>query len=106
MKRTPSENNLKLTRSRAESPRKRAPGRPVADSPDLRDRLLDAALVCFSRKGIHATSLRDIAIEASVTPALLHYYFGDKAKLQNQVIEDKILPVFQALRDPLQAAGD
>jgi TetR/AcrR family transcriptional regulator len=78
----------------------------MADSPDLRDRLLDATLVCFSRKGIHATSLRDIALEASVTPALLHYYFGDKAKLQNEVIEHKILPVFQALREPLQAAGD
>ena len=106
MKRNSPENNLKSTRSQAESPTKRAPGRPVADSPDLRDRLLDAALGCFSRKGIHATSLRDIALEASVTPALLHYYFGDKAKLQNQVIEHKILPVFQALRDPLQAAGD
>ena len=106
MKRNSPENNLKSTRSQAESPPKRAPGRPVADSPDLRDRLLDAALGCFSRKGIHATSLRDIALEASVTTALLHYYSGDKAKLQNEVIEHKILPVFQALRDPLQAAGD
>lgn len=86
--------------------RKRAPGRPSADSPDLRSRLLDAALACFVRKGIAATSLRDIATEAGVTPALLHYYFGDKAQLQQEVIAQKILPVFAALREPLLQAGD
>lgn len=86
--------------------RKRAPGRPSADSPDLRNRLLDAALACFVRKGIAATSLRDIATEAGVTPALLHYYFGDKAQLQQEVIARKILPVFAALREPLLQAGE
>ena len=90
----------------AKAGRKRAPGRPSADSPDLRVRLLEAALACFVRKGIAATSLRDIATEASVTPALLHYYFGDKAQLQQAVIEEKILPVFATLREPLMAAGD
>ena len=50
--------------------------------------------------------MRDIATEASVTPALLHYYFGDKAQLQQAVIEEKILPVFATLREPLMAAGD
>ncbi|MGH8062213.1 MAG: TetR/AcrR family transcriptional regulator [Pseudoxanthomonas sp.] len=86
--------------------RKRAAGRPPADSPDLRGRLLEAALACFVRKGIAATSLRDIATEAGVTPALLHYYFGDKAQLQQEVIAQKILPVFAALREPLLQAGD
>ena len=86
--------------------RKRAPGRPSADSPDLRGRLLDAALACFVRKGIAATLLRDIATEAGVTPALLHYYFGDKAQLQQEVIARKILPVFAALREPLLQAGE
>jgi TetR/AcrR family transcriptional regulator len=86
--------------------KKRAPGRPMADSPDLRLRLLEAALACFVRKGIAATSLRDIASEAGVTPALLHYYFGDKDQLQGEVIAQKILPVFAALREPLLRAGD
>ena len=58
--------------------RKRAPGRPAADAPDQRSAALDAALACFVRQGIAATSLRDIAREAGVTPALLHYYFGDR----------------------------
>ena len=105
---SPSAANASLapTKRPSKPARKRAPGRPSADSPDLRGRLLDAALACFVRKGIAATSLRDIATEAGVTPALLHYYFGDKAQLQQEVIAQKILPVFAALREPLLQAGD
>ena len=90
----------------SKSTKKRAPGRPIADSPDLRIKLMDAALACFVQKGIAATSLRDISTEAGVTPALLHYYFGDKDQLQAEVIAQKILPVFAALREPLLRAGD
>ncbi|HEY5802134.1 MAG TPA: TetR/AcrR family transcriptional regulator [Lysobacter sp.] len=84
----------------------RAPGRPGPDSPDLRERLLDAALACFARQGIAATPLRAIATEAGVTPALLHYYFGDKAQLQEAVIVERVLPAFTRLREPLVNAGD
>ena len=95
----------KATRKVA-TPRKRAPGRPLRSSPDLRANLLDAAIACFVRKGIDGTSLRDIAAEANVTPALLHYYFGDKAQLQEAMIAERLLPVFAALREPLARAGD
>src|SRR5690349_5665465 len=63
--------------TRSGSARTRAPGRPAAAGPELRARLLDAALACFVRSGIAATPLRAIATEAGVTPALVHYYFGD-----------------------------
>lgn len=85
---------------------RRAPGRPGPDSPDLRSRLLDAAIVCFTRQGIAATPLRAIATEAGVTPALLHYYFGDKAQLQEAVISERVMPAFSRLREPLLGAGD
>ena len=88
------------------APRKRAPGRPAADAPDQRSSVLDAALACFVRQGIGATSLRDIAREAGVTPALLHYYFGDKPQLQAAVVEERVMPVMAMLREPLQQAGD
>jgi TetR/AcrR family transcriptional regulator len=79
---------------------KRAPGRPAAaDKPDLRERLLDAAIVCYARQGIAATSLRAIATEAGVNPALLHYYFGDKEQLQEAVSNERLLPVFLSLRE-------
>lgn len=87
--------------------RKRARGRrPTAESADLRATLLDAALACFVRKGIAATSLRDIAGEAHVTPALVHYYFGDKAQLQQAVVAERLLPVVAQMRAPVAQAGD
>ena len=89
----------------ARTPARRA-GRPAGDAPDLRPRLLDAAIACYVRAGIAATSLRAIAAEASVTPALLHYYFGDKAQLQQAVVEERLMPAFASLREPLLRAGD
>jgi AcrR family transcriptional regulator len=82
----------------------RAPGRPRQAGPDQRERLIDAALTCYVRQGIRATSVRDIAAEAGVTPALLHYYFGDAAKLLDKAIAERLLPVFQSVRGPLQQA--
>ncbi len=85
----------------------RRAGRPPADGPDLRERLLDAAIACYSREGIAATSLRSIAREAGVNPALLHYYFGDKAQLRDAVVEERLLAAFGAVREPLlRADGD
>lgn len=93
------------------APRKRAPGRPAGTGQGMvpaapRTILLDAAIACFVRKGIAATSLREIAREAHVTPALLNYYFGDKAQLQAAVVEEKLLPALAQLRQPLERAGD
>ncbi len=92
--------------TRPPSRRKRAPGRPAADQADLRERLLDAALACFVERGIAAASLRDIARQAGVTPALVHYYFGDKPQLQQAVIGERLLPVLAKLREPVSQAGD
>jgi TetR/AcrR family transcriptional regulator len=88
------------------APRKRAPGRPVGDSANIRMRLLDAAIACFVREGIAASSLRSIATEAGVTPAMLHYYFGNKAQLQQAVIDERLLPATAQLREAVVAAGE
>ena len=85
--------------------RKRAPGRPLADAPDQRAAALDAALACFVRQGIGATSLRDIAREAGVTPALLHYYFGDRQQLLDAVVAERVVPAFLSVRERLARAG-
>lgn len=84
----------------------RRAGRPRGDSADLRQRLLDAAIACYVRTGIAATSLRAIATEAGTTPALVHYYFGDKAQLQHAVVEERLMPAFATLRDSLLRADD
>lgn len=89
------------------SPRAARPaGRPAGDAPDLRERLLDAALRRFAAHGIAATSLRAIAVEAGVNPALVHYYFGDKARLQAAVVQERVLPAVADLRGTVQKAPD
>ncbi len=87
--------------------RRRTPGRrPAADAIDLRERLLDAALACFAARGIGATSLRDIARRAGVTPALVHYYFGDKQQLQQAVVAERLWPVMAQVHAGVGEAGD
>ncbi|WP_266182633.1 TetR/AcrR family transcriptional regulator [Dyella humicola] len=84
----------------------RAPGRPLLDSPDLRPHLIDAALGCFVRDGIAGTSLRSIAADAGVTPALLNYYFGSKLALRDAVFEERLMPAVITLRGHVASAGD
>lgn len=86
--------------------RGRTPGRPLGEGADLRAGLLDATVACFASHGIAGSSLRQIAGEAGVTPALLHYYFGGKEALLEAVIEERLMPVTQGLRGPLLQAGD
>lgn len=87
--------------------RRRSPGRPTAGvGPQPREHLLDAALACYVRRGIAATSLRDIAAEAGVTPATLHYYFSDAAGLRDAVIAGRLMPVFEQVREGLIGTPD
>ena len=80
--------------------RPRRPGRPAGDT-DQRERLLDAALACFATEGIRASSIKSIARQAGVTPALVHYYFGSKDDLQAAVVEERLMQVTEALRGAL-----
>ncbi|HEY0197199.1 MAG TPA: helix-turn-helix domain-containing protein [Rhodanobacter sp.] len=91
---------------RAAPKRKRRAGRPSGDDQDLRTHLLDVAIAQFSRIGIAATSLRAIAVEANVTPAMLHYYFGDKARLVEALIDERLLPALVPMRTRLEQVGD
>ena len=85
------------------SPRRkpRRPGRPRADSADLRARMLDAAVNCFAERGIAATTLRAIATAAGVTPALLHYYFQSKDKLVQVLLDERVAPFVAVSVAPL-----
>ncbi len=64
-------------------------GRPLkADAaPDMRERILDAAEDHFSRHGFWGVTIREVAQEAKVDTALLHYYFKTKRGLFDAVFE-------------------
>jgi len=104
--RRPRPSSTKAATRAPKAPRKRTPGRPAGDGPDLRARVLDAAIACAVRHGVAATSLRAIATEAHVTPALLHYYFGDKEQLVAALVEERLMPAFQIVRESVIRGGD
>lgn len=86
------------------APSRRRPGRPAVRGPDLRVRILDAAIALIATRGYHATPLSAIAARARVTPALVHYYFGSKSALLDRVIEERVAPVFAQATAPARAA--
>ena len=49
-----------------------------SSSPDRRSQILDAALVCFARRGFHQTSMHDISAEAGISVGLIYRYFENK----------------------------
>jgi AcrR family transcriptional regulator len=51
------------------------------------ERILGAALEGFARRGARATSIRDVAAAAGVSPGLVQHYFPSKAALRAAVDE-------------------
>ena len=47
-------------------------------SPDRRTQILDAALVCFAKRGFHQASMHDISAEAGISVGLIYRYFENK----------------------------
>jgi AcrR family transcriptional regulator len=60
---------------------------------DTPGRLLDAAEKLFATQGFAAVSLRQIIAEAEVNIAAVHYHFGSKQELLDQVVMRKAGPV-------------
>jgi AcrR family transcriptional regulator len=60
---------------------------------DTKQRILDAAEKLFGENGYAATSLRQIISEAKVNLAAIHYHFGSKQVLLDQVIIRKAGPM-------------
>jgi len=76
---------------------------------DTRQSILDAAREVFADKGFDGASIRAIAGEAKVDPALVHHYFGTKDKLflasMNMPLDPSEL-VPKALSGPREEAGE
>src|SRR5881296_4568069 len=47
-------------------------------NPDRRSQILDAALICFAKRGFHQTSMHDISAEAGISVGLIYRYFENK----------------------------
>jgi AcrR family transcriptional regulator len=54
----------------------------------LRSRVLAAARRSFAAQGYAATSVRQLAADASTTKPMIYYYFGSKSGLFQAILED------------------
>ncbi|MEV4412189.1 TetR family transcriptional regulator [Catellatospora sp. NPDC049609] len=61
-------------------------------NPDTREAIVAAARRLFVEKGFDAATMRAIAAEAEVDPALVHHYFGTKEQLFVSVMQFPMAP--------------
>jgi AcrR family transcriptional regulator len=77
---------------------------------ETRDKILDTAERLFGEYGYAATSLRQIIAAAGVNLAAIHYHFGSKEELLDDLVKRKVAPLNaerMALLDRCEAeAGD
>ena len=88
----------------------RRPGRPArAAGPDnaaMRAQLLDIATGLFAAQGVAATTIAQIAQRATVTPAMLHYYFKSRDQLIDAVVLERVVPVIGYVWAPVRLASE
>jgi TetR/AcrR family transcriptional regulator len=87
---------IKTGRTRATT---RSPAREAATE----QRILDAARTVFLRRGTAGARMQEIAHEAGVNQALLHYYFRSKERLSAAVFQQIASRIFPALAQTLGA---
>lgn len=77
-------------------------GRPSDRLPAARTQILEAIARLLDRAPLSQPSLRAVAAEAGVSPALLHYHFGDLPGLMRSLYEERALPLMQPLLQELE----
>jgi AcrR family transcriptional regulator len=93
-----------MVKPNSSTARSKTPQAAPPDDLETRERILDAAHAVFTRKGTAASRTQEIAAEAGVNKALVHYYFGTKAALADAIFAralGNIMPrIFGILADP------
>lgn len=79
-------NNTKMKKTRTKRKNKALSG--SAGQGDTRQALIQAAKKLFARKGLNATTIRDIALEAQLNSSLISYYFSGKTGLYKACLEE------------------
>lgn len=63
-----------------------------------RQKILQAAIVCFTRRGYHETSVQHICDEAGLSKGGLYTYFKSKEDILAAVVEDSLLAAIEQAR--------
>src|SRR3984957_10227902 len=70
-----------------------------------RDLILEAAAKLFRRQGYSATTLRQIASMAEIKAGSIYYYFDSKEAILDEVLEQGLQRIFEAVKIALKEAG-
>ena len=73
---------------------------------DTEQRILDAAHAVFVRRGTAGARMQEVAAEAGVNQALLHYYFRNKEQLAQAAFERAAKGFMPAVVQVIASAGD
>ncbi|WP_157535172.1 TetR/AcrR family transcriptional regulator [Nocardia inohanensis] len=73
--------------------------------PEGQRRIFRAALDAFAERGFHATTTRDIAARAGLSPAGLYVHFGSKEEVLHQISVSSLLLTRNVVTAAATAAG-
>jgi len=68
--------------------------------------ILDAARKVFLKKGMEGARMQEIADEAGINKSLLHYYFGSKEKLFENVFKKALKEIFDTINASIHEEQD
>jgi AcrR family transcriptional regulator len=72
-------------------------------SSDRHTQILDAALVCFAKRGFHQASMHDIAAEARISVGLIYRYFENKEAVISAMADRHKKEISEVLQRARQA---
>lgn len=76
------------------------PGRPAGSSKNIKQDLIISAIKLFADNDFNSVSLKDVAKSCGTTSAMVHYYFGTKENLINNIATDFLIPIFLEIFQP------
>src|SRR3981081_3055652 len=76
-----------------------------SSNPDRRAQILDAALVCFAKRGFHQASMHDISAEAGISVGLIYRYFQNKEAVISAMADRHKQEIHEILERARQASG-
>jgi AcrR family transcriptional regulator len=77
-----------------------------ATLPDTQRRIVEAAIAAFAERGFHATTTRDIALGAGLSPAGLYVHYPSKAAVLAQVSRMGHEATLELVRSVLEDPGE
>src|SRR5262249_732205 len=70
---------------------------------DRREQILQAAMVCFAKRGFHEASMHDISAEAGISVGLIYRYFANKETVISAMADRHKKEIHEVLERAKQA---